>query len=38
MAERVWERFLTEQDKATLTGKPPRKIIIVPNRIINVVI
>ena len=26
MAERVWEKFLTEQDKATLTGKPDRRI------------
>ena len=26
MAERVWERFLTEQDKATLVGRPERKI------------
>ena len=26
MAERVWERFLTEQDKATLVGKAERKI------------
>src|SRR5512141_780462 len=26
MAERVWEKFLTEQDKATLTGKPYRRI------------
>src|SRR5688500_19121207 len=24
MAERVWERFLTEQDKATLVGKADR--------------
>ena len=23
MGERVWDRFLTEQDKATLTGKAP---------------
>jgi hypothetical protein len=26
MAERVWEKFLTEQDKATLTGKADRRI------------
>ena len=26
MAERVWERFLTEQDKATLVGKPERRV------------
>jgi len=26
MAERVWEKFLTEQDKATLVGKAERKI------------
>ena len=26
MAERVWDRFLTEQDKATLVGKGERKI------------
>jgi maleamate amidohydrolase len=26
MAERVWERFLTEQDKATLVGRAERKI------------
>jgi nicotinamidase-related amidase len=26
MAERVWEKFLTEQDKATLVGKADRKI------------
>src|SRR5499433_4494170 len=26
MAERVWEKFLTEQDKATLVNKPPRPI------------
>src|SRR5215470_18502241 len=26
MAERVWEKFLTEQDKATLINKPPRPI------------
>lgn len=26
MAERVWDRFLTDQDKATLTTKPPRNI------------
>ncbi len=26
MAERVWERFLTEQDKATLTGRAERRI------------
>ena len=26
MAERVWDRFLTEQDKATLTGKADRRI------------
>ena len=26
MADRVWDRFLTEQDKATLTGKADRRI------------
>jgi maleamate amidohydrolase len=26
MGERVWDRFLTEQDKATLTGKAPRPV------------
>ena len=26
MAERVWEKFLTEQDKATLIGKADRRI------------
>ena len=26
MAERVWERFLTEQDKATLVGKADRRV------------
>ena len=26
MAERVWEKFLTEQDKATLVGKADRRI------------
>jgi hypothetical protein len=26
MAERVWEKFLTEQDKATLQGKADRRI------------
>jgi nicotinamidase-related amidase len=26
MAERVWERFLTEQDKATLVGKQERRV------------
>ena len=26
MAERVWDHFLTEQDKATLVNKPPRPI------------
>ena len=26
MAERVWDRFLTEQDKATLVGKADRRI------------
>ena len=26
MAERVWDRFLTEQDKATLLGRPPRPV------------
>src|SRR5690348_6311967 len=26
MAERVWDKFLTEQDKATLVGKAERKI------------
>jgi nicotinamidase-related amidase len=26
MAERVWEKFLTEQDKATLTGEADRRI------------
>lgn len=26
MAERVWDRFLTDQDKATLAGKQPRNI------------
>src|SRR4029077_19932859 len=26
MAERVWEKFLTEQDKATLAGKADRRI------------
>ncbi len=26
MAERVWDRFLTEQDKATLVGKPDRRV------------
>ena len=26
MAERVWDHFLTEQDKATLVNKPPRPV------------
>src|ERR687896_2474581 len=26
MAERVWDRFLTEQDKATLVGKAERRV------------
>ena len=26
MADRVWDRFLTEQDKATLVGKADRRI------------
>jgi hypothetical protein len=26
MAERVWEKFLTEQDKATLVGKADRRV------------
>jgi hypothetical protein len=26
MAERVWDRFLTEQDKATLVGKADRRV------------
>ncbi|MBM2804292.1 MAG: hypothetical protein HW419_2185, partial [Deltaproteobacteria bacterium] len=25
MAERVWEKFLTDQDKATLVGKADRR-------------